>query len=90
MGPRIAGLVRAEDLTGRLGGSDFCTLCPDTGVDDAGIARHRVNAVLQLSDFALTEEIMEPIRVWIESGIATLEDGDSLEDLLARARPGTL
>ncbi len=86
----IGGLVRAEDLTGRLGGSDFCTIFPDTGVDDARIAVHRVGAVLQLSDFALTEEIMEPIRVWVESGIATLEDGDSLEGLVARARPDTL
>jgi two-component system cell cycle response regulator len=86
----IGGLVRAEDLTGRLGGSEFCTIFPDTGIDDARIAVHRVSAVLQLSDFALTEEIMEPIRVWVESGIASLADGDSLEGLVARARADTL
>ena len=86
----IGGLVRAEDLTGRLSGTEFCTILPDTGVDDARIAVHRVSAVLQLSDFALTEEIMEPIRVWVDSGIATLEDGDSLEGLVARARADTL
>ncbi len=49
-----------------------------------------MSAVLQLSDFALTEEIMEPIRVWVEAGIATLEDDDSLEGLVTRARPDTL
>jgi two-component system cell cycle response regulator len=86
----IGGLVRAEDLTGRLGGADFCTIFPDTGVGDARIAVHRVSAVLHHSEFALTEEVMEPIRVWVECGIATLEDGDSLEGLIARARANTL
>lgn len=86
VGDWIGGLVRAEDLTGRLGEGDFCTIFPDTGAAEAGIAVHRVGAVLHLSDFALTEEIMEPIRVLVDSGTASLEHGDNVDRLLARAR----
>ncbi|MFQ5955002.1 MAG: diguanylate cyclase domain-containing protein [Kiloniellales bacterium] len=86
----IAGLVRAEDLTGYLGGPEICTLLPDTGASLAQIVVHRVSAVLHHSDFALAEEAQEPIRVWVGGGAASLHDSDSVDDLIERARANTL
>lgn len=86
----ITGLVRAEDMTGYLGGPEICTLLPDTAASLARIVVHRVSAVLHHSDFALGAEAAEPIRVWVDAGAAALEDKDTVDGLIERARANTL
>lgn len=81
----IAGMTRIEDAVGRLGADSFAVLLPETPVDEAERVLQRLIGVLHQSEFHLTEEVMEPARVWPSAGIAARRPHDDADALLARA-----
>lgn len=82
----VHGLVRAEDLVARLGDGALCVVLPDTAQEECIQAVHRIVAILSASDFHLTEEVMRPVRVWVDGGCASVVPGDTPQALLDRAR----
>lgn len=82
----ITGLVRCEDMVGRLGSDELCVILPDTAQEECTAMVHRIGAILSASEFNLTEEVMHPVRVWVDGGCASLAPGDTPETLLQRAR----
>jgi two-component system cell cycle response regulator len=83
----IAGLVRAEDLPARVGEASFAVALPDTGYDEAQVVANRIAGVLLNTDFSVEDGLgADPLRVWVETGTAVAEPGDTVEGLIARAR----
>jgi two-component system cell cycle response regulator len=82
----VTGLVRAEDLVARIGADELCVVLPDTAREECVAVVHRIGAILSASEFNLTEEVMQPIRVWVDGGYASLAPGDTPRSLLQRAR----
>jgi two-component system cell cycle response regulator len=86
----IRGMVRIEDLTARLDPATYCTVLPGACFEEAAVVAQRVAAILHQSDFALGEEVMAPIRVDAAAGLTMMQDGDSVDSLLNRAKIATL
>ena len=82
----IAGLVRTEDLVARLDDDEMCVVLPDTTIEECRAVTQRIVAILSASDFNLTEEVMQPIRIWVDGSCAALNAADTPATLLARAR----
>ncbi len=82
----IAGLVRTEDLVARLGDDEICVVLPDSTIEECRQVTQRIVAILSASDFNLTEEVMQPIRVWVDGASATVSASDTADALLRRAR----
>lgn len=81
----IAGLLRVEDMTARYEENEFCVVLPDSPQSEAGLVINRIAGVLAYTDFAV-RDVYEPVKVWVRVGSAELEDGDTTESLIARAR----
>ena len=83
----IAGLIRAEDMAARLGESIVAVILPDTGAHEAQFVANRIEGVLLNTDFSLKNSVeADPFRVWVGTGIATAEAGDTVDGLIARAK----
>ncbi len=82
----ITGLIRVEDMVARLSNDELCVVLPDTANEECTKMVHRIGAILSTSEFNLTEEVMQPVRLWVDGGCASLAPGDTAEDLLQRAR----
>lgn len=82
----ISSLIRIEDMAARLAPIEICALFPDTEERDARQAADRISGVLQHSEFSLTGSRNATTRMWTQTGVATSVQGDSIEDLVARAR----
>ncbi|HYB08856.1 MAG TPA: diguanylate cyclase [Alphaproteobacteria bacterium] len=83
----IAGLIRAEDMAARLGESIVAVILPDTGAHEAQFVANRIEGVLLNTDFSLKNSVeADPLRVWVGTGIATAEAGDTVDGLIARAK----
>ncbi|WP_417782568.1 diguanylate cyclase domain-containing protein [Terasakiella pusilla] len=80
----ITNLSRVEDMVSRYGPHDFCISLPDTPLEEAQLVMHRIAGILSYTDFALGD-VFQPISVWVETGIATLEKSDDMNSLLNRA-----
>ncbi len=81
----IAGLTRVEDLVARSSDHEFCIALPDTPVEEAQIVMHRIAGILSYTDFAVVD-VFQPISVWVESGISSLQTDDNAITLIDRAR----
>ena len=46
---------------------------------------HRIAGILSYTDFAVVD-VFQPISIWVESGITSLELGDDIDILIDRAR----
>ncbi len=88
-GSWIAGLVRVEDIAARSGETEFCLVLPDTGCRDAEVVGHRVSGIIQYTDFSV-KGLDQPLGIWAQTGVAGLERGDTVDNLLARARRNLL
>lgn len=82
----ITGLIRVEDMVARMGNDELCVVLPDTPQEECTKMVHRIGAILSTSEFNLTEEVMQPVRLWVDGGCASLAPGDTAESLLQRAR----
>lgn len=81
----INNLLRAEDLTGRIDGNEFCIVLPDTPLSEAQIVMHRIAGVLSHTDFAVPD-VYEVVQVWLQVGATELGPDDTPETVIARAR----
>ena len=85
---RIRDVLRASDLTCRLGGEEFAVLMPDTGLDVAHKVAERVRAAIDSHVFTLAPG-RPPIAVTVSIGLA--ERGCDLEpDILMRRADAAL
>ncbi|MCC6468198.1 MAG: diguanylate cyclase [Alphaproteobacteria bacterium] len=82
----VTGLVRIEDMVARVGDDELCVVLPDTAQEEAAAMAQRIGAILSSSEFHLSEEVMHPIKVWVDGGCAALEAGDTAQTLVQRAR----
>lgn len=73
-------VIRNVDYLGRIGGEEFAVLLPDTGLDEALEVAERLRAGLQVDADRATE-----VGVSVSIGVATLQDGESLAELMWRA-----
>jgi two-component system cell cycle response regulator len=80
----ISGLLRVEDMTARYEENEFCVVLPDSPQSEASLVINRIAGVLAYTDFAV-RDVYEPVKVWVRVGSAELEDGDTMESLIARA-----
>lgn len=81
----IGGMTRIEDAAARFGPDGFALLLPETPPEEAERVVQRIVGVLHQSEFHLTEEVMEVVRVWPSAGVAARAPGDDPDALLDRA-----
>jgi len=82
----LSGMVKASDAVGRLGAYQFGIVMPATAEKEANQVAFRIAGILQNSEFALGEEVMEAIHVLVDCGVASVEPYDTPKKLLTRAR----
>ena len=82
----ISSMIRVEDMAARLAPIEICAVFPDTEERDALQAADRIAGVLHHTDFTLTGARNATTRIWTQSGVATSVQGDTIDDLVARAR----
>lgn len=80
---RIVGTFREEQIVGRIGGEEFVALLPETTPAQALIAVERVRKVVGGSPVILPDG--SEVTVTLSGGIATLEEGESVETAMDRA-----
>ena len=86
---RVASLGRAEDLPARIGDATIAATLPDAGEHEALVVANRIAGALLNTDTTIEGPAeVAGLRVWVETGIATAEPGDTVEGLLERARAG--
>ena len=75
----IKQCMRRYDVLGRIGGEEFCILCPDTGLEGTGILAERVRAAVEETEFHFGGTT---IPATVSLGVATrcnaYKDPDSL------------
>lgn len=82
----VGGMTRIEDTVARLDDADFALILTDTAENEAFRVVQRIAGILQQSDFHMTEEIMQAIRVWVQTATVGIAPDDTAESLLARTR----
>lgn len=75
--------IRSHDMCGRWGGDEFMMILPTTTLTDAKQLLTR--KVREIRNMHITSPTEEPIRLTVSAGLAALEPGESLSDLLNRA-----
>lgn len=83
VGSLLGRLVRAEDLTGRIGGGRFGLIMPAAGTEEAETATRRLGAVLRSTRFALPG-LARSVAVAPEFRVVTADPGDDAVSLVAR------
>lgn len=78
----LAGELRASDVGARYGGEEFVALLPETTPEQALAAAERVRRRIAALHIDVGDAVL---TVTVSIGIASLEDGESGEALLARA-----
>ncbi|HKL77471.1 MAG TPA: GGDEF domain-containing protein [Gammaproteobacteria bacterium] len=74
--------TRDEDLLGRYGGEEFLIVAPNAGAEGAHALAERIRNRVA-GERADTEE--GPLSLTVSAGIALRDDGEPLEELVARA-----
>ncbi len=83
VGEAIGLLIRGEDLACRYSGCRFAIMLPDTSVENAVHAVHRINGVVANTEFGVDGHY-HPIAVDLDITIAGLETGDTADSLIKR------
>jgi two-component system cell cycle response regulator len=81
---RMLRQVRSVDLVARLGGEEFVAVMPETNLSGASAVAERLRIAIADEPFTVTAS-GERLPVTASIGIATSENGDSVETLLKRA-----
>jgi len=82
----LSGMVKASDAVGRLGAYQFGIIMPATPEKEANQVAFRIAGILQNSEFALGEEVMEAIHVLVDCGVSSIQPYDTPKKMLTRAR----
>ena len=83
----VTALGRAQDLPARVGDGTVAVALPDTDTGEALVVAHRIAGALLNADMPIEEPPSGAgLRLWVETGIAAAEPGDTVEGLLDRAR----
>lgn len=81
----VGGMTRIEDTVARLGHADFAMILTDTPEIEAMRVIQRIAGILQQSEFHMSEEVMQPIHVWVQTGVVGIAPDDTAQGILARA-----
>lgn len=80
---KVRDTLRAMDTLFRVGGEEFCVLCPDTGPEEAAGALERIRSAVAAMEIRTGPDL---ISVTLSGGIAAFRTGDSTgPGLVARA-----
>lgn len=82
----ISGLIRVEDLAGRVGTIDICAILPGAAEREALQATNRITGALQNNEFKLPDGRPLAAPLWLQSGAVAAAQGDNVDDLISRAR----
>jgi diguanylate cyclase (GGDEF)-like protein len=77
-----AGLMRKDDLVGRVGGEEFLVILPDTSAQQAQVIADRLVVTIANRNLA---HIKGSVSVTISAGVASLQQDGDLSSLLKRA-----
>ncbi len=77
------GLVRQQDMVGRLGGEEFALLMPETEIEPATLLAERLRTAVAALNVVLLSG--ERVSLSASFGVAALCAEDSVDTLLARA-----
>jgi two-component system, cell cycle response regulator len=80
---RLSANIRAIDMACRFGGEEFVVLMPDTQLADALQIAERVRSQVSAAHFDLGAPGV--LEVTASIGVATAQEGDSMDSLLKRA-----
>ncbi|MGB0205632.1 MAG: GGDEF domain-containing protein [Neptuniibacter sp.] len=82
VGKVISKNIRATDFACRFGGEEFVVMLPSSSVSDAVEAMDKVRQKLETSPFNFHGE---PVNITMSFGVTEIKEGDSVDDLFARA-----
>jgi diguanylate cyclase (GGDEF)-like protein len=82
---RLRESMRRYDLFARLGGDEFVAILPDTDLAEAAGMAGRVGQAVADIDVARVTGLDTPLGVSASVGLARLEPGEGLDDLIRRA-----
>ncbi|HET9930597.1 MAG TPA: sensor domain-containing diguanylate cyclase [Polyangiaceae bacterium] len=77
------GMLRAQDIFGRLGGEEFGVLLPDTRIEGALAVAERVRRSVQMTQVPTAHSA--PVWITVSIGVAQHRPGESFETLMRRA-----
>lgn len=81
----MVGVVRDQDVVGRLGGEEFAAILPETRMEGALVIAERLRHAVQ-ENLAVVTDDGQTVRFTVSVGVATLTGGiTSFEDLMSQA-----
>ncbi len=78
----IMSNIRRSDIAVRYGGEEFIILLPYTHIEDAEKIAERIRKTFESTKFRFDHEIAS---ITVSGGVATIEDGEDLFDLIDKA-----
>ena len=77
------GMLRAQDIFGRVGGEEFAVLLPDTRIEGAMTVAERIRRSVEVTQVPTAHSA--PVWITVSIGVAQHRPGENFEALLRRA-----
>ena len=74
--------LRDSDFIARFGGEEFVALMPETTTSEAKVVAEKLRKKIEESPFNFKKE---PVQITVSFGISELAEGESIEEVFARA-----